>query len=77
MDKITAVLKLLPVLISAIKAIEEAIPGRGKGELKLAAIREILEQADETAKGLWPLVAGTISTLVGLFNKTGIFKKEA
>ena len=72
----TALLQLIPSIIAAIKAIEEAIPGQGKGELKLAAIREILESASGQVSMIWPLIEKAIGVLVGLFNKTGVFTKS-
>ena len=42
---------LLPLIIEIIKAIEAAIPGKGKGEEKLEAVREILEVSDSVAGG--------------------------
>ena len=69
------VLSLIPALIQAIKAIEEAIPGEGKGEQKLAAIREIIETVHDGASALWPTLAKVIATLVATFNKTGVFAK--
>lgn len=75
MNNLIAILQLLPALITAIKAIEEAIPGQGAGEQKLAAVRQILEVVDGSAKGLWPQISGTIGVLVGLFNQAGVFRK--
>lgn len=72
---VTTVLQLLPAIITAIKAIEEAIPGQGQGEQKLAAMREILEAASSQASTLWPTLEKAIGILVGLFNKTGTFAK--
>ena len=71
----TALLQLLPAIITAIRAIEEAIPGKGQGELKLAAIREILESVSGQVVTLWPYIEKAISVLVSLFNKTGTFTK--
>ena len=71
----TALLQLLPAIITAIRAIEEAIPGKGQGELKLAALREILESVSGQVSSLWPYIEKAISVLVGLFNKTGTFTK--
>jgi hypothetical protein len=75
-------LGLLPGIIAAIKAVEEAIPGSGHGEQKLAAVRGALEaayagatDAIEEFEQLWPSLAGIIKTLVGIFNLKGIFKK--
>lgn len=74
-SQLNDVLKLLPAIITAIKAIEEAIPGQGKGEEKLAAIRAIMEAANGQISLYWPLIQTTIGVLVGLFNKTGTFAK--
>lgn len=71
----TALLQLLPAIITAIRAIEEATPGKGQGELKLAAIREILESVSGQVSALWPFIEKAISVLVSLFNKTGTFTK--
>ena len=69
----TAILQLLPAIITAIKAIEEAIPGKGQGEAKLAAIREILESINGQVASMWPFIEKAIAVLVSLFNKTGTF----
>jgi len=76
------IIALLPVLIEAIKAAEEAIPGEGKGEAKLAMIRGILEAAYSVAtdatdrfENVWPALQSTITNIVQAFNKAGIFKK--
>lgn len=77
MDKLLIILKLLPAIIAAIKAIEEAIPAAGKGAEKLAAIRGIIEAVDASAATLWPQIAATVGVLVTLFNTAGVFKKAA
>ena len=69
----TTLLQLLPAIITAIRAIEEAIPGKGQGEMKLAAIREILESVSGQVATLWPFIEKAISVLVALFNRTGTF----
>lgn len=76
------VLALFPVLISAIKAVEEAIPGQGNGEQKLAMVRGVLENAFKVAtdvtvqfEALWPALAGVIGSVVTAFNASGIFRK--
>lgn len=75
MEKIILVLKMLPVIIAAIKAIEDAIPGNGKGEQKLAMLRQILELTDSTITNLWPTIESVVKVLVNTFNDTGTFKK--
>jgi len=74
---IVAILQIIPALIAAMKAIEEAIPGQGQGEQKLAAIRGIIEVSHEKAVTLWPALEKVIGVLVGAFNKTGVFAKES
>ena len=69
------VLQLIPAIIAAIKAIEDAIPGKGQGEAKLAAIREILTAVSTQFEVMWPMIEKAISVMVGLFNKTGVFAK--
>ena len=75
MGNIVIILQLIPALITALKAIEEAIPGSGQGEQKLAAVRGILEAVDGSITSLWPQISSVISVLVTLFNNTSIFKK--
>lgn len=75
-----AVIMWLPILIQAMKAIEEAIPGQGKGEQKLAAVRGILEGVaaatnSATFATLWPMLEGAARVLVTAFNATGIFQR--
>lgn len=68
------ILSLLPAIIEAIKAIEAAIPGKGQGETKLAAVREILESVDAGAKDMWPIINTAITALVKMLNKSGEFE---
>lgn len=77
LDKITAVLKLLPAIIDAVKAVEALVPGSGQGASKLQAIREILEAISDQATTLWPEIQRVIAVIVALANKTGIFQKAA
>ena len=75
-----AVILWLPILISTMKAIEEAIPGEGKGEQKLAAVRGILEgivSATNSASfaAMWPMLETAAKVVVSAFNATGIFQR--
>ncbi len=72
---LSTVLQLVPSIIAAIKAIEDAMPGEGKGELKLRAIREIIEASYDKATAIWPAIEKTIGILVGLFNGVGVFQR--
>jgi hypothetical protein len=78
-----AVLMLMPVLIGAIRAIEEAIPGEGKGEQKLAQLRAILEAAHDSMsksvvsfEDIWPVLDTAVRNLVVAFNATGWGRQE-
>jgi len=78
---LTTIKELLPIIIGLMVAIEEAIPGEGQGEQKLAAVREILEATDEfsgtsTISNIWPLLSKIIGITVGIFNTTKVFSKE-
>lgn len=80
---IRAVLSLLPSIIVAIRALEEAIPGEGKGEQRLAALRSILETTYEAAddavaefESVWPVIATSVGVLVKVFNDTGWGKND-
>lgn len=71
MDKVIFIFKLLPAIIQAVKALEDALPESGKGQEKLQAVREMLEQIDGGVAAIWPQVSGVITVLVKLFNKNG------
>ena len=75
MDKLILVVKLLPVIIEAIKAIEQAVPGQGKGEQKLAALRGILEVLDSGIVAIWPQVSKVVGILVEAMNRTDSMPK--
>ena len=75
MQNLMLVIKLIPVIIELLKAIEAAIPEQGQGAAKLAAVRQILELTDSSIKEAWPMVQGVIEVLVKTFNTTGVFKK--
>lgn len=69
------VLQFIPALINIIRAIEDAIPGEGKGEMRLAAVRELIEAVYDQGSELWPSFKKAIDILVATFNKTGVFVK--
>lgn len=75
MQNLIMIIKLIPVIIELLKAIEAAIPEQGQGTAKLQAVRQILELTDSSIKEAWPMVQGVIEVLVKTFNTTGVFKK--
>ena len=70
MEKAILLFKLLPIIIQVMKAVEEAIPGQGQGEAKLAAVRGMLETVFEKTNDFWPEITKIIGVLVNLFNQT-------
>ena len=74
-----SVLQLIPSIIKAMKALEEAIPEDNVGPLKLAVIRETLLAINDQVAELWPYIEKAINAIVAVFNQVGIFttdKKE-
>ena len=74
MNILMTIINIIPALIAAIKAIEAAVPGAGKGEEKLAAVRGILESVDASYSALWPRLQPVVGVLVDLYNKTKTFE---
>lgn len=72
MDKLITIFKLLPVIISAIKAVEDVIPGQGQGEKKLVAVREMLEAVDTSIAAIWPQISSLIAVLVKTMTASGV-----
>lgn len=82
LEKAYLIIQLLPVLIQIMKQVEEAIPGQGAGEQKLAAVRGILESLyGPSGKGMaafteiWPALEDAAAVMVRAFNATGIFSR--
>ena len=70
-----AILNLIPAIIAAMKALEEAIPGKDLGGEKSAAIKAILVATNSQIETYWPMIQKGIDILAGLFNKVGVFQK--
>lgn len=70
-----AILNLIPAIITAMKALEEAVPGKDLGGEKSAAIKAILVATNGQIETYWPMIQKGIDILAGLFNKTGAFQK--
>jgi len=63
------IIDLLPLVIQTIKAVEDAIPGTGKGEAKLTMVRGVLESVDLGTASIWPAIEKVIAAIVATFNK--------
>lgn len=82
LQTIKLVLSLLPMIIEAVKAIEAALPDGGKGEAKLALVRQAIAAGYSVAtdtvasfEAMWPAIERTVAAVVALFNAVGVFKK--
>lgn len=82
-NKAKANIELIGLVIGFIRAIEEALPGEGLGQLKLALLRDWLSSVwsnfsgflgslESNLPGIEAFVAKTIDT----FNSIGFFKKK-
>lgn len=77
-----AVLELLPAVLKAIAALEEALPDSGKGKFKLDIIKATVEAVYEKGTNvvgnfadIWPVLENVIGKVVGIYNALGVFKK--
>jgi len=86
MNTLILALKLIPVILSTIKGIEEIIPEGGKGKDKLELVRQVIaavyEVADDLVKDLpaakaLDLVTKIVNAGVSVFNRLGVFSKPA
>jgi hypothetical protein len=86
MATLLAVLKLFPVILAAIQALESAIPlptaGKAKLDLVLGMVTDVYS-ADQSIQKQLPsdpliaLITATISRVVATLNALGIFNKKA
>ena len=84
MNTLLIILKIFPVVLQAVKAVEEAIPLPGQGQKKLDLVLAILKQAYDASTELqsfsWDklvaVVVPMIANVVGLFNELGLFQKS-
>lgn len=76
MDKIIMVLKMFPVLITAIKSLEEFLPVSGAGKAKMDLIQQTLTDSYADIASIWPTIAKVIDGIVAIANQFGVFKKS-
>lgn len=82
LQTIKLILGLLPLIIDTVKAIEAALPQAGQGAAKLALVRETLQAGFQVAtdsvatfEQVWPAIERVIGSVVGLFNRAGVFQR--
>jgi hypothetical protein len=86
MKTLLLTLQILPSLLSAVKAVEAAIPLPGQGQKKLDLVLGILKTAYDAGTALaagfsWDklaaIVVPMINQIVALHNALGLFQKSA
>jgi hypothetical protein len=85
MATLLAILKLFPVILAAVQALEGAIPlptaGKAKLDLVLGMVSDVYS-ADQSIQKQLPsdplvaLITATINRLVSTLNQLGIFQKK-
>ena len=85
MNKFTTILKLFPVVLGAVKAVEESAPLPGQGQKKLDLVLDVVQQAYEGSTELassfsWDklvaVVVPMIANIVNVHNELGVFSKQ-
>ena len=69
------IITLIKSIAAAVRAVEELMPGSGKGAEKLAAIRAMLDGVVSDIETRWPQIEKIIGAIVGLYNALAVFKK--
>ncbi len=85
MKTILAVLKLFPLILTAVRAVEEAIPLPGQGNKKLELVLDVLKAAydasaelngDLSWQNLVKVIVPMIEKIVAVYNALGVFQKS-
>jgi hypothetical protein len=85
MNTLLIILKIFPLLLAAIQAVEQAIPLPGQGNKKLELVLDVLKSAYDASADLskqftWDklvaVVVPMIAKIVDLHNALGLFQKS-
>lgn len=85
MNTLLIILKIFPLVLAAIQAVEHAIPLPGQGNKKLELVLDVLKSAYEGSTSLaaefsWDklvaIVVPMIAKIVALHNVLGLFQKS-
>ena len=86
MNTLLIILKIFPLVLAAVQAVEQAIPLPGQGNKKLELVLDVLKSAydgsaDLTNQFSWDklvtVVVPMIARIVDLHNALGLFQKPA
>ena len=85
MNTLLIILRIFPLVLAAVQAVEQAIPLPGQGKKKLDLVLDVLKSAydagtDLTASFSWEklltVVVPMIAKIVDLHNALGLFQKS-
>lgn len=85
MNTLLIILKIFPLVLAAVQAVEQAIPLPGQGNKKLELVLDVLKSAYEASADLtkqftWDklvaVVVPMIAKIVDLHNALGLFQKS-
>jgi len=71
---ISIIVKVTPLIVPLIQAIEQLIPQPGEGTRKLSIFRVILEMLEPAAKDIWPHIEKIVGIFVKEANESGVFE---
>ncbi len=86
MNTLLIILKIFPLVLAAVQAVEQAIPLPGQGNKKLELVLDVLKSAYDASADLakqfsWDklvaVVVPMIEKIVALHNALGLFQKSA
>ena len=86
MNTLLIILKIFPLVLAAVQAVEQAIPLPGQGNKKLELVLDVIKSAydgsaDLAAQFSWDklvaVVVPMINQIVSLHNALGLFQKSA
>jgi hypothetical protein len=86
MNTLLFILKIVPLVLAAVQAVEQAIPLPGQGNKKLQLVLDVLKSAYDGSTDLakqftWDklvaVVVPMIARIVDLHNALGLFQKPA
>lgn len=86
MNTLLIILRIFPLVLAAVKAVEEAIPLPGQGRQKLDLVLDVIKSAYDASTELmkqfsWEklvaVVVPMIEKIVALHNALGLFQKSA
>jgi len=74
METLFTILRLMPLIIQTVRAVEELVPVQGQGKAKLDMVLGVVNDSTQDAQTIAPVVARVVGRIVDLCNATGVFQ---